>query len=148
MRELRLINNFDMKQNEPLVSVKARDIVSDDICQFSDDEIQKISTLPYLIAADDSGDISIENLASLLHLEPGRLELGCQIVLNKNFTDVTNDLKLERIASELVTKSKPLSEIVYGHGYRCRSYFYQIFKQKFNCDPKDYIRKFQSDTAI
>lgn len=122
--------------------------LSNNRLQLSDSEIQKISNLKSLISSQESGNMSPQHLAQQIDIEPCRLEMGCKFLFNKTPIDLINDLKLDKIATELVNQTIPLSEIVYRNGYLCRSYFYEIFMEKFKCDPKDYIRQFQSHPAI
>lgn len=101
-------------------------------------ELQKIKDLPFIITNQAHAKLTVEKLASQIDMEPEVLQLGCEIVFKIGTIALINQIKLERIAEQLLKKTCNLADIVYDNGYTSRSYFYKIFNERYQCHPKAY----------
>lgn len=55
-----------------------------------------------------------------------------------SFVDYLNLIRLSRAAQEIVLTSGPINDIIERHGFESSSYFFKLFKQKFNCTPNTF----------
>jgi AraC-like DNA-binding protein len=53
-------------------------------------------------------------------------------------------VRVEKGEELIKTSDMNISQIVYSVGFSSRSYFSKIFRQKYNCSPKEYKEKQQS----
>ena len=56
----------------------------------------------------------------------------------RTVTDPVRNVRIEKSAKMIKNTDLNISEIVYSIGFASRSYFSKIFKEKYNCTPKNY----------
>lgn len=110
-------------------------------------EMEEIKRLSDFIKANPEEQFTIKSLSKKSGLSPNKLQEGFKMIHDRTVNDFITHMRI--LKAEILIRNSDLniSEIVYCIGFTSRSYFSKIFKQKFNCDPKEY--KFsQSPLAI
>ena len=101
-------------------------------------EMEEIKKLSDLIKATPEEQFTIKSLSKLSGLSPNKLQEGFKMIHDRTVNDFITHMRI--LKAEILIKNSDLniSEIVYCIGFTSRSYFSKIFKQKFNCSPKEY----------
>lgn len=110
-------------------------------------EMEEIKRLSDFIKANPEEQFTIKSLSKKSGLSPNKLQEGFKMIHDRTVNDFITHMRI--LKAEILIRNSDLniSEIVYCIGFTSRSYFSKIFKQKFNCSPKEY--KFnQSPLAI
>lgn len=129
-----------------------RIILAMEIQQYSDDqkalshdtncltlkELEEIRELSQAIEANPEEAFSIKSLCKQAGLSPNKLQEGFKLIHNRTVNDHITHMRVLKAEILIRTSDLNISEIVYCIGFTSRSYFSKIFKQKFNCSPKDY----------
>lgn len=108
------------------------------------DEVKEISNL---INNYPERPFNIKYFCSKTGLSAAKLQKGFKILHNRTVVDYMRSVRLEYAENLIQTTDLNISEIVYTIGLTSRSYFSKIFKEKYNCSPKDYQER-QTPTAI
>lgn len=104
-------------------------------------ELQRIKEVAQDIKKNPSAPYSIKKLTYSYAISPSKLQKGFKILFNRTVTDYIKNLRIE-VAEEMIkNRDCTISEIVYDIGFTSRSYFSKIFKEKYNCSPKNYQDK-------
>ncbi|MBP4138664.1 helix-turn-helix domain-containing protein [Flavobacterium geliluteum] len=118
---------------------------SDDLYHFSKDtncltlkEMEEIKELSDFIKSCPEEAFTIKNLSKKSGLSPNKLQEGFKLIHNRTVNDYITHMRVVKAEILIRTSDLNISEIVYCIGFTSRSYFSKIFKQKFNCSPKDY----------
>ena len=118
---------------------------SDDMNNFSREtncltlkEMEEIKKLSDLIKENPEEQFTIKSLSKKSGLSPNKLQEGFKMIHDRTVNDFITHMRI--LKAEILIKNSDLniSEIVYCIGFTSRSYFSKIFKQKFNCSPKEY----------
>ncbi|PXY40491.1 AraC family transcriptional regulator [Flavobacterium cheongpyeongense] len=118
---------------------------SDDMNNFSKEincftlkEMEEIKKLSDLIKESPEEHFTIKSLSKQSGLSPNKLQEGFKMIHDRTVNDFITHMRI--LKAEILIKNSDLniSEIVYCIGFTSRSYFSKIFKQKFNCSPKEY----------
>ncbi len=118
---------------------------SDDMNNFSKEtncltlkEMEEIKKLSDLIKKTPEEQFTIKSLSKLSGLSPNKLQEGFKMIHDRTVNDFITHMRI--LKAEILIRNSDLniSEIVYCIGFTSRSYFSKIFKQKFNCSPKEY----------
>jgi AraC-like DNA-binding protein len=110
-------------------------------------EMEEIKQLSDYIKNNPEEQFTIKSLSKKSGLSPNKLQEGFKMIHDRTVNDFITHMRI--LKAEILIRNSDLniSEIVYCIGFTSRSYFSKIFKQKFNCSPKEY--KFnQSPLAI
>ncbi|GGF16605.1 helix-turn-helix domain-containing protein [Flavobacterium limi] len=101
-------------------------------------EMEEIKKLSDLIKETPEEPFTIKSLSKLSGLSPNKLQEGFKMIHDRTVNDFITHMRI--LKAEILIKNSDLniSEIVYCIGFTSRSYFSKIFKQKFNCSPKEY----------
>lgn len=101
-------------------------------------EMEEIKKLSDLIKQSPEEPFTIKSLSKLSGLSPNKLQEGFKMIHDRTVNDFITHMRI--LKAEFLIKNSDLniSEIVYCIGFTSRSYFSKIFKQKFNCSPKEY----------
>ena len=86
---------------------------------------------------------SISELSHQSGLSPGKLQEGFKLMHGTTVSDYIRVLRVEKAEELIKTSDLNISQVVYSVGFTSRSYFSKIFKQKYNCSPKEYKEKQQ-----
>lgn len=118
---------------------------SDDLNCFSKEpncltlrEMEEIKELSEAIKANPEEAFTIKSLSKKSGLSPNKLQEGFKMVHNRTVNDYITHMRVLKAEILIRTSDLNISEIVYCIGFTSRSYFSKIFKQKFNCSPKEY----------
>jgi AraC-like DNA-binding protein len=101
-------------------------------------EMEEIKKLSDLIKETPEEQFTIKSLSKQSGLSPNKLQEGFKMIHDRTVNDFITHMRI--LKAEILIKNSDLniSEIVYCIGFTSRSYFSKIFKQKFNCSPKEY----------
>lgn len=118
---------------------------TDDLTAFSKDtncltlrEMEEIKELSEAIKANPEEAFTIKSLSKRSGLSPNKLQEGFKMIHNRTVNDYITHVRVLKAEILIRTSDLNISEIVYCIGFTSRSYFSKIFKQKFNCSPKEY----------
>tara|TARA_R110002049_G_C9115995_1_gene558064 strand:+ start:309 stop:1346 length:1038 start_codon:yes stop_codon:yes gene_type:complete len=101
-------------------------------------DIKTIHEAAHYIVNNISHYISIKTLTTLFGLTPKKLQLGFKLLYSKSVNEYIRQIKLETGRDLIKNTDKSISEIVYGIGYKSRSYFSKIFYEKYSILPIQY----------
>ncbi|MDR7212363.1 AraC family transcriptional regulator [Flavobacterium piscis] len=110
-------------------------------------EMEEIKQLSDFIKSNPEEQFTIKSLSKKSGLSPNKLQEGFKMIHDRTVNDFITHMRI--LKAEILIRNSDLniSEIVYCIGFTSRSYFSKIFKQKYNCSPKEYKFK-QSPLAI
>ena len=118
---------------------------TDDLNAFSKDtncltlrEMEEIKELSEFIKNSPEEPFTIKSLSKKSGLSPNKLQEGFKMIHNRTVNDYITHMRVLKAELLIRTSDLNISEIVYCIGFTSRSYFSKIFKQKFNCSPKEY----------
>ncbi|MBF4516649.1 helix-turn-helix transcriptional regulator [Flavobacterium sp. ANB] len=101
-------------------------------------EMEEIKELSEAIKANPEEAFTIKSLSKRSGLSPNKLQEGFKMIHNRTVNDYITHMRVLKAEILIRTSDLNISEIVYCIGFTSRSYFSKIFKQKFNCSPKEY----------
>uniref|UniRef100_UPI0006D02E65 response regulator n=1 Tax=Clostridium sp. NkU-1 TaxID=1095009 RepID=UPI0006D02E65 len=107
----------------------------------SDDAARIIHSVKSHIALHYGDDISLESLASMVHLSPNYLSRLFKKETGENLSIYIQDLRIEEAKTLLCTTSLKTYEVAERVGIPDPVYFSRIFKKKTGEKPKDYRGK-------
>ncbi|WP_133526064.1 helix-turn-helix domain-containing protein [Flavobacterium sp. 245] len=118
---------------------------SDDLNAFTKDvngltlkEMEEIKELSEFIKSSPEEAFTIKSLSKKSGLSPSKLQEGFKMIHDRTVNDYITHMRVLKAEILMRTSDLNISEIVYCIGFTSRSYFSKIFKQKFNCSPKEY----------
>ena len=82
-------------------------------------------------------DISVKELADIVHLSVSALERRFKKYLSKTPKQFINQVRLERARKLIIETQRPISQIAYQTGFTEPSYFTQQFKKLFGLLPSE-----------
>ncbi|UOB16955.1 helix-turn-helix domain-containing protein [Abyssalbus ytuae] len=101
-------------------------------------EMSKIKELSEMIKEHPEEQYTIKSLCGESGLSPAKLQEGFKLMHGRTVTDYIRNIRVE-VSEELIkTTDMNISEVVYSVGLTSRSYFSKIFKEKYNCSPREY----------
>lgn len=112
--------------------------LSKDTNGLSQKEMEEIKELSETIKANPEETFTIKSLSKKMGLSPNKLQEGFKMIHNRTVNDYITHMRVLKAEILIRTSDLNISEIVYCIGFTSRSYFSKIFKQKFNCSPKEY----------
>lgn len=86
----------------------------------------------------------VAELSRQAGLSPSKLQEGFKRMHGTTVSDYIRSVRVEKGEELIKTSDMNISQIVYSVGFSSRSYFSKIFRQKYNCSPKEYKEKQQS----
>ncbi|GAA4106942.1 hypothetical protein GCM10022393_01710 [Aquimarina addita] len=111
-------------------------------------ELKKITELSDYISANPEIQHSIKTLSMDSGLSASKLQEGFKFMFDRTVSDFIRNIRLERAEMLIKTTELNISEVVYSIGLTSRSYFCKIFKNKYNCSPKQYKSNFQKNLKL
>lgn len=103
-------------------------------------QIEEIKKITRFIKKFPEEQFTIRFLTKKTGLSPNKLQEGFKILYNMTVNDFITCTRIEKAEYLIRTSELNISEIVYSIGFSSRSYFSKIFKEKYNCSPRDYHR--------
>lgn len=85
-------------------------------------------------------DISLQSVADAVALSPVYLSRFFKKNIGENFSDYILSLRMEK-AAKMLLENKPVADVSGKCGFNNSGYFARVFKNYYNCTPKEYIRK-------
>lgn len=86
---------------------------------------------------------SLNEFAKLMNLAPSTTSNKIRDLYNLSYLDILHDSRISKAAELLTSTNNSIDHIVYTVGYENKSYFYKLFKQKFQLTPKEYRKLHQ-----
>ncbi|CDF80419.1 transcriptional regulator, AraC family [Formosa agariphila KMM 3901] len=102
------------------------------------EEMETIKELSQFISNYPEKQYTLKYLSSKSGLTPSKLQEGFKLFHDRTVTDFIRNVRVETAENLIKTTDLNISEIVYTVGLTSRSYFSKIFKEKYNCSPKQY----------
>lgn len=130
---LRIILAMEIQQHTDDLSITAKDTNC-----LTLREMEEIKELSEAIRANPEEAFTIKSLSKKSGLSPNKLQEGFKLIHNRTVNDYITHMRVLKAEILIRTSDLNISEIVYCIGFTSRSYFSKIFKQKFNCSPKEY----------
>lgn len=91
--------------------------------------------------------ISIKEVADVAHLQPEYFCRKFKQYMGQTYLDYLNEIRLSHIYMDLLNTNESISNIMERHGFSNYKLFYKIFKEKFNCTPRE-VRKINKSNHI
>ncbi len=88
-----------------------------------------------------NASFSVEMLAEKMNLSRAHLFRKAKALINISPSEFINDLRLQRAAQMIRSRTDNVSQIGYAVGYNEQSYFSKRFRKKFGMSPKDYAKQ-------
>src|SRR5690554_189291 len=101
-------------------------------------EIETIQEVSRYINTDYENQITINQLYDQFGLSPSKLQEGFRLMYGHTVTEYVREVRIKKAEELIKNTDMNISEVVYSIGLTSRSYFSKIFKEKYNCSPKDY----------
>ncbi|MDW5290420.1 helix-turn-helix transcriptional regulator [Formosa sp. PL04] len=102
------------------------------------EEMETVKDLSLFIKNYPEKQYTLKYLSSKSGLTPSKLQEGFKLLHDRTVTDFIRNIRVETAENLIKTTDLNISEIVYTVGLTSRSYFSKIFKEKYNCSPKQY----------
>ncbi|MEM6297946.1 MAG: helix-turn-helix transcriptional regulator [Bacteroidota bacterium] len=83
-------------------------------------------------------ELSLKQLAAYMDLKPPELTDLIKFSPYENFYDLINSYRIEAVKKELVASKDQIIQIAYQNGFRSKSTFNKIFKEKTGMTPRAY----------
>jgi AraC-like DNA-binding protein len=101
-------------------------------------EMDRVKELSAFIGNYPEKELSIKYLSDKSSLSPCKLQEGFKLMHDRTVADYIRDVRVQKAEELIKNTDLNISEVVYSIGFTSRSYFSKIFKQKYNCSPKEY----------
>jgi AraC-like DNA-binding protein len=111
---------------------------SNDVSYLNLKEMQEIKELSDFIKSSPEEPFTIKALSKKSGLSPSKLQEGFKLIHDRTVNDYITHMRVLKAEILMRTSDLNISQIVYCIGFTSRSYFSKIFKEKFNCSPKEY----------
>ncbi|MBP1839436.1 helix-turn-helix domain-containing protein [Formosa algae] len=102
------------------------------------DEMETVKDVSQFITNYPEKQYTLKYLSTKSGLTPSKLQEGFKLLHDRTVTDFIRNVRVETAENLIKTTDLNISEIVYTVGLTSRSYFSKIFKEKYNCSPKQY----------
>ncbi|MGY6648215.1 ATP-binding protein [Wenyingzhuangia sp. IMCC45574] len=89
----------------------------------------------------DNKDLDIDNLAKHLYLNRTHFYQKVKALTNKTPFELLKDYRLKKAAEFLVREKMTVNEVFVATGFKSRSHFSKVFKDKYNVTPGQYVNK-------
>ncbi|WP_299780332.1 response regulator transcription factor [uncultured Formosa sp.] len=102
------------------------------------EEMETVKDVSLFITNYPEKQYTLKYLSTKSGLTPSKLQEGFKLLHDRTVTDFIRNVRVETAENLIKTTDLNISEIVYTVGLTSRSYFSKIFKEKYNCSPKQY----------
>lgn len=151
------LTEFDINTEELRRNIGSSD-KREDICLFAKDyllkkitEINTIKTsranalltraIEYMEGHYQKSDLSLEELASLIHISPFYLSKIFKREMGQNFIDYLTGIRIRKAKEFLADPLLTVKDVCYRTGYKDPNYFARVFKKNCGITPTDYQAK-------
>lgn len=111
-------------------------------------EIAALTEVADLIKNNPEEEYCIESLRKESGLSVPKLQEGFKEMYNCTVGNFIREERLRKAEELMKSTDMNISEIVFSVGLNSRSYFSLIFKNKFSCSPRQYLKKLKSNVAV
>ncbi|WP_046744350.1 AraC family transcriptional regulator [Kordia zhangzhouensis] len=101
-------------------------------------EIQTVKEMSEFIKNYPDQQFDLNYISRKSGLTPAKLQEGFKALFGRTVSNFIKNVRVELAERLIKTSDLSISEIVYTIGFSSRSYFSKIFKEKYNCSPKEY----------
>ncbi|GGG58306.1 AraC family transcriptional regulator [Bizionia arctica] len=101
-------------------------------------DMDVIKEVSQFINENSETQITITQLYGQFGLSPSKLQEGFKLMHGHTVTEYIREIRIKNAEELIKNTDMNISEVVYTIGLTSRSYFSKIFKEKYNCSPKDY----------
>jgi len=101
-------------------------------------DMEIIKQTSQYIKSNYDKQLSVSQLCSEFGISPSKLQEGLKDMHGRTVADYVREIRILKAEELIKGTDLNISEVVYSIGFSSRSYFSKIFKEKFNCSPKDY----------
>ncbi len=110
----------------------------DKITTTEDNLNQEIIVRTYEFIEENYKDGELSELAKRLGYDLSWLSRSIKDLTGQTYTELVQTKRLNQAAFLLLNTKLPIADIGYNVGYNNLSYFYRIFRNKYNMSPKNY----------
>ncbi|MFD2550544.1 helix-turn-helix domain-containing protein [Bizionia sediminis] len=110
-------------------------------------EMKTIKAVSDYVNEHSDTQITITDLYTEFGLSPSKLQEGFKLMHGHTVAEYIKEVRIKKAEVLLKSTDMNISQVVYTIGLTSRSYFSKIFKEKYNCSPKDY-KISQRNTSI
>ncbi len=110
-------------------------------------EIERIKKMSECIRMNPENPYTISSISQQSGLSKTKLQEGFRLMYGFTLNNYIKNVRILAAEHLIKTTDLNISEIVYSIGLNSRSYFSKIFREKYNCSPKDY-QEHQELTAM
>lgn len=93
-------------------------------------------------------NISLGEVASLVNMSEVAFSRFFSQHTGKSFTDYLTDIRIGKIARQLIDTNKTIAEICYECGYNNMSNFNRLFRRKKGCTPREFRDMYRKKLLI
>ncbi len=107
----------------------------------ADEQQAKLDLLMSALTNDKAyldDELTLSDLADTLHMKPADLTDLIKLSPYENFYDLINSHRIEAVKSALIKSDEQVIQLAYQCGFRSKSTFNKIFKEKTGLTPKAY----------
>ncbi|WP_430409342.1 helix-turn-helix domain-containing protein [Kordia sp.] len=105
---------------------------------LSKTEMESIKDISEFIKNYPDYQFDLNYLSKKSGITPAKLQEGFKALFGRTVSNFIKNVRVELAEKLIKTSDLSISEIVYTIGFSSRSYFSKIFKEKYNCSPKEY----------
>jgi len=100
--------------------------------------VQVVSTALQYMSEHFGENISRDDTAAASHVSPSHLSRMIKRHLGRTYTDLLNQMRVDKAAELLVRTDRPLTAIAFDTGFRDQSYFTKVFRRYTHLTPRGY----------
>ena len=101
-------------------------------------EINRIQTIYNFIHQNYKEQITLNDAMNLVNLSKSAFCKFIKRKTNKTFSQIVNQIRIQKAIDLLVDTNKPIMEICYEVGYNDPSYFFKLFQKEMKVSPKQF----------
>lgn len=127
-----------------IISYFLENLSPEDIVVKNESDISRILTVIEFIDENISKDITIDDLASLVHLQPNYFINYFKNFMNTSPMHYVKSLRINKAVNLLKLTDYKIKEISIECGFNNELYFSKTFKKLFGITPSDYRKSFKN----
>lgn len=85
-------------------------------------------------------DLSLKKMSAYASLTPTYFHTCFKQVVGKTLREYVEDTRIKHSVNLMLTTNMTLTEIAYHSGFSSQSYYNSVFKRKFDCSPRKYLK--------
>ena len=129
-----------------ILDILISNFLIDDIKDDSEQDDLRMERVLQYIDANHANSLSVAELAQLLYIAPSSFSRYFKKMMNVNFIDYLNHVRLHYALQELCYTSESVTWIANNHGFSNASAFCKAFKEQYGISPMQYRKNFENQT--